>query len=373
MNQALQPIRFALLGCGRIAQRYAKLLKDEIPEAILVAACDNKRERAETFSRIFEIPVYDSIHAMMTKESIDCVCILTPSGLHAEHALELLNYHCPLIIEKPLALTLEDADAVINGCHDKNIPLFVVKQNRYNLPIVKLKEALDLNRFGKLIMGTVRLRWCRTPEYYNRDAWRGTWLLDGGVLANQTSHHIDLIEWLMGPISSVTCKGKRFLSSKETEDTAIALLEFENGALGVIEATTATRPEDTEGSITIMGENGLVEIGGFAVNEIKTWQFKEHSFEDKAILTRFSENPPDVYGYGHRRYLEDVIKCLQNQQEPPINGVIGRRNILVLTALYESMESQQTVFVDDFTPQYSRLGKEPHILNHAERFIKKQS
>ena len=173
-----------------------------------------------------------------------------------------------------MALTLDDADAMIRACDAHGIKLFVVKQNRFNVPVVKLREALDAGRFGKLVMGTVRVRWCRHQDYYDQDAWRGTWALDGGVLSNQASHHVDLLEWMMGDVESVFAHGATALVDIETEDTAVVrAASSRNGALGVIEATTAARPRDLEGSISILGENGTVEIGGFAVNEMQTWNF----------------------------------------------------------------------------------------------------
>ena len=153
-----------------------------------------------------------------------------------------------------MALTLSDADKMIQSCDENGIKLFVIKQNRFNLPVMKLKEAIDEGRFGKLILGTVRVRWCRPQEYYNQDSWRGTWKDDGGVITNQASHHIDLLEWLMGDVESVFTMNDTFLVDIEADDTSISTLRFKSGALGVIEATTATRPNDLEGSISILGE-----------------------------------------------------------------------------------------------------------------------
>ena len=166
---------------------------------------------------------------------------------------------------------------MIEACDKHGVKLFVVKQNRFNVPVVQLRKALDQGRFGKLIMGTVRVRWCRPQAYYDQDSWRGTWAYDGGVLTNQASHHVDLLEWMMGDVESVFAKSKHALADIEAEDTAVVILKFRNGALGVIEATTAIRPKDLEGSISILGETGSVEVGGFAVNEMKTWNFSSYS------------------------------------------------------------------------------------------------
>ena len=170
-----------------------------------------------------------------------------------------------------------------------------------------------LVRFGRLILGTVRVRWCREQSYYDQDAWRGTWAYDGGVLANQASHHIDMLEWFFGDVVSVHARAITALVKIEAEDTAIATLKFRNGALGIIEATTAVRPKDLEGSLSILGEKGAVEIAGFAVNQIRHWRFVDELGSDKEVIENYSVNPPNVYGFGHQAYYEHVVDCLQNQ------------------------------------------------------------
>lgn len=241
-------LKFALIGCGRIAKRHAELLgRGQIAGARLVALCDVVEERARSFGEAFNVPWYRDMHEMMQREDIDVVSILTPSGLHAEHLLAIAPYRKHVVVEKPMALSLDDADAMIRACDENGIRMFVVKQNRFNVPVQKLWEARCAGRFGKLVLGTVRVRWCRTQAYYDQDAWRGTWALDGGVLANQASHHIDLLEWMMGKVDSVFAKAKTALVNIEAEDTAVVVLNFASGALGIIEATTAARPKDLEG------------------------------------------------------------------------------------------------------------------------------
>ena len=299
-------LKFVLVGCGRIANKHSELLgSEQIKNAQLVAVCDIIETKAQVLANKFSIPYYTDYHTMLQNEIVDVIVILTPSGLHAQHTIDLAQYKKHIIVEKPMALTLDDADNMIKACDDNGIQLFIVKQNRYNLPVRQLKKALDTKRFGKLILGTVRVRWCRTQEYYDQDDWRGTWKYDGGVLTNQASHHIDLLEWCMGEVESVFAKAITALVDIETEDTAIVTLKFRSGALGIIEATTAIRPKDLEGSISILGENGSVEIGGFAVNEIKHWNFKEQLEVDKDINS-FSVNPPNIYGFGHKEYYDDI-------------------------------------------------------------------
>jgi predicted dehydrogenase len=259
------------------------------------------------------------------------------------------------VVEKPMALTLDGADAMISACDAAGIKLFVVKQNRFNVPVLKLREALEQKRFGKLVLGTIRVRWCRDQSYYNQDAWRGTWALDGGVLANQASHHIDLLEWMMGDVASVFARSATALVKIEAEDTAVAVLTFRNGALGVIEATTAARPKDLEGSISILGESGTVEIGGFAVNQMKVWNFSKPLPEDETVMQRYSVNPPNVYGFGHQAYYEHVVECIQKVKRQLVDGLEGRRSLELINAIYESIETGKEVRLR-FQPKRSRLG-----------------
>jgi predicted dehydrogenase len=291
------------------------------------------------------------MHQMMSKENIDVVVVLTESGNHAKNVVDLAAYGKDIIVEKPMALTLEDADLMINACDSAGIRLFVVKQNRFNVPVQKLKEALDAKKFGKLIMGTIRVRWCRTQEYYDQDKWRGTWLMDGGVLTNQASHHVDLLEWMMGPVESVFAKSITALANIEAEDTAVV-----SGALGLIEATTAVRPTDLEGSISVLGEKGSVEIAGFAVNQMKTWKFEDSSDADIDVMNRYSENPPNVYGFGHKAYYDNVVYSIKNDKKHLIDGLEGRKSLELINAIYESVETGAEISLR-FNPKKCKLGR----------------
>jgi len=354
----LEKVRFALVGCGRIAAKHADILgNSRVPSAQLVAVCDTEILRAKKFGQHYDVPFFYDMHEMMRGlgDEIDVVNILTESGMHALHCIELAKYRKHIVVEKPMALTLDSADAMIRTCDEAGVKLFVVKQNRYNLPVIKLREAIVNNRFGKIVMGTVRVRWCRTQEYYDQDSWRGSWNLDGGVFANQASHHVDLLEWMLGEPLSVFAMSRTALVDIDTEDTGAALIRFRNGALGVIEATTATRPDDLEGSISILGEKGSVEIGGFAVNEMRVWNFTEPEPGDAEVLEKYRENPPNVYGFGHRAFLDHVTKAVQYDTPSLIDGFEGRKSLELVTAIYESIETGKEVFLR-FTPQKCRLG-----------------
>jgi UDP-N-acetyl-2-amino-2-deoxyglucuronate dehydrogenase len=350
-------LNFALVGCGRIAKRHSELLGlNQIPRARLCAVCDIKPDRAAAIGSTMQVPHYTDMHDMMRSETIDVVVVLTESGLHADQVMALAPYGKHIVVEKPMALALADADRMILACDRAGVKLFVVKQNRFNVPVLKLREALDAGRFGKMVMGTVRVRWSRPQKYYDQDNWRGTWALDGGVLANQASHHVDLLEWMLGQPVSVFAVAKTALVNIEAEDTAAVLLRFADGAFGIIEATTAVRPRDLEGSISLMGEGGTVVIEGFAVNQMKTWNFVEPLPGDEGILSKYSVNPPNVYGFGHQAYYEHVVDCILNKTQQLVDGLEGRKSLELISAIYESIETGREVALR-FEPKHCRLGQ----------------
>jgi len=351
-------IKFALVGCGRIARKHAANIGEGLIQgAELACVCDLNAERAKYYGEKYDVPWFDSISTMMGEmfESIDVVSILTPSGDHAANTIELAPYGKHLVVEKPMALTLSDADKMIRACDEYGIRLFVVKQNRFNLPVRKLREAVDAGRFGKLVLGTVRVRWCRDQSYYDQDSWRGTWQHDGGVFANQSIHHIDLLQWMMGDVESVFAKSATALVDIQAEDTGIVLLKFKSGALGVIEATTASRPKDLEGSLSILGEGGTVEVGGFAVNEMKVWNFVDKENEDEQVIDRYVQNPSDVYGFGHTEYLKNVVDSINHGSPALVDGLEGKKSLELVTAIYESIETGKEITVS-FNPAKCRLG-----------------
>jgi UDP-N-acetyl-2-amino-2-deoxyglucuronate dehydrogenase len=349
-------IRFGLLGCGRIAKRHADLLGgNHIDRAGLVAVCDPVRARADAIAARFNIPADCNIDDFLARKDVDAVAVLTPSGMHAEHAIACARAGKHVVVEKPMALRLQDADEMMRACDVAGVKLFVVKQNRFNVPVVKAREALEAGRFGRLVLGTVRVRWCREQSYYDQDAWRGTWAYDGGVLTNQASHHVDMLEWFFGDVVSVHARAITALAKIETEDTAVATLKFRNGALGIIEATTAARPGDLEGSLSILGEKGSVEIAGFAVNQIRHWAFVDELPSDKEVMEKFSVNPPNVYGFGHQAYYQHVVDCLIHQHAALVDGLEGRKSLELISALYESIETGAEVPLR-FAPRRSRLG-----------------
>jgi predicted dehydrogenase len=342
-------MKFVFIGCGRIAQKHAEIIvSGVIPKASLAAVCDLNKEKAKNFSLKYNVPFFTDMHLMMRSVEADIIVILSESGNHSKNVFDLIRYGKHFIVEKPITLTLDDAHLMAVNCKKANLALFVVKQNRFNLPVLKLKEAIDSGRFGKLIMGTVRVRWSRTQDYYDQDEWRGTWGMDGGVLSNQAIHHIDLLLQMMGDVESVFAYSTKAIAKIEAEDTAIACLKFKNGALGLIEATTTVRPKDLEGSISILGEYGNVEIAGFAVNEMKAWNFIDcNEKETEEILTNYSTNPPNVYGFGHKRFYELTTQSILNNSRPPVFVDEAIKSLELLTVIYESIEYKKEVFIDD--------------------------
>lgn len=349
-------LNFALVGCGRIAKRHSELLGlNQIKNAKLVAVCDIVEEKAKKIANEFNIAYYTDMDEMMSNENIDVVSILTESGNHAKHTINLAKYKKHIVVEKPMALSIDDADSMIKACDDNGCKLFIIKQNRFNIPVQKLKEAINENRFGKLVLGTVRVRWSRSQSYYDQDKWRGTWAMDGGVLTNQASHHVDLLEYMMGDVQSVFAKSITALVDIEAEDTAVVVLKFKNGALGVIEATTAIRPKDLEGSISILGETGTVEIGGFAVNKMLHWNFTNPKQSDEEVMQKYSVNPPNVYGFGHQAYYEHVVDSILHNTKQLVDGLEGRKSLELISAIYESIETGKEVFLR-FIPKKCKLG-----------------
>jgi predicted dehydrogenase len=347
---------FALVGCGTIARKHAHALHHYVDGAQIAAFVDLNLARAGEFAGQYGAPAFTSVHEMMRQmgDRVDVFSVLTPSGAHCPNVLELVEYGRPIVVEKPMALRLEDADRMIDACDAHGVKLFVVHQNRYNLPIIKAREALAQGRFGRLVLGTVRLRWTRDQAYYDSEPWRGTWEHDGGVFMNQAAHHIDMLTWFMGQVESVRSMAATRLVTIECEDTGIAAIRFNSGALGVLEATTAARPKDLEGSISILGEKGSVVIGGFFMNELVTWIFEDKRPVDDEIFQRYGRNPT-APAYNHGEYLRDVVAALRTKKAALVDGLEGRKSLELITALYESIETNTDVPLR-FKPRKCRLG-----------------
>jgi UDP-N-acetyl-2-amino-2-deoxyglucuronate dehydrogenase len=335
------PIRVALAGCGRISRNHFDAIA-KIDGLQLAAVCDSAPERATEAGQRFGVPAFESFDEMIASVACDAVSLCTPSGLHPKHGILAARAGKHVICEKPMAITLDDADALVRECDEAGVQLFVVKQNRLNPAIQLLRRAIDRGRFGRIYVANTTVRWTRPQEYYDQAPWRGTWEFDGGAIMNQASHYVDLIQWLVGPVESVMAKTATLARRIEAEDTGIAVLRFRSGALGVIEVTMLTYPRNLEGSITILGERGTVKVGGTAVNRVEQWTFADYDDDDKLVESA-ATNPPTVYGFGHEGYYRNVLAVLRGQAKAETDGRAGRKSLELILGIYESAKTGRDV------------------------------
>lgn len=333
-------MNFALIGCGRISKNHVDALINNFDSCKLVAVCDIVEERAverkkqyENSSKSVNVKVYTDYINMLKLEKIDALSICTESGYHAKIALDCLNAEKHILIEKPMTMSIEDADKVNNLAKEKGLKVGVCHQNRFNPPIQKLRRAIEEGRFGKIINVTARILWTRDQNYYDQAPWRGTKELDGGTLMNQCIHNIDLLQWMVGSdIERVHCERGTFLRNIEMEDFGAILIRFKNGAIGLVEGSACVYPKNLEETLSVFGEKGTVVIGGLAVNKIQTWQFADERDYDK-------ENPSievdNVYGKGHTPLYKDFIESITNNIDPYISGLEGRKALEIILSAYK--------------------------------------
>ncbi|MBT89281.1 MAG: oxidoreductase [Spirochaetales bacterium] len=339
-------IKFSVVGCGRIFKKHLNFFETtKINSVELISVCDTNPRALTNIKSSLNFKKFQSLVSMLKETSPDVVIILTHSGSHYEIFKIIEKYKKHTIIEKPLALKFDHAKKMINISKKNKKLLFVVKQNRYNLPVVKLKQAIDKNRFGKLILATTRVRWKRDQKYFDLADWRGTKKNDGGIFWNQASHHIDLLIWLVGPVKSVIAKSTKSLLKIETEDTASCIINFQNGAMGIVEATTAAKPKDLEGSISVIGEKGTVIVGGFAVNKIEVWNFVKMSKNDNDVMNKYNLNPDNVYGFGHQLMYEDIVNKLLNKKSNALEGDKVLDSVKIIEAMYKSIKLKKEIFI----------------------------
>lgn len=338
--------KIALIGCGRILQKHLDAIAANEAIAELVSVCDLDEDKARSAGEKLGLPWFTDMNRMLSEVDSDLVAVLTDSGSHAKVTVQVFENHgLDVLVEKPMTITLQDADLMMAAAKAAGRRLFVVKQNRFNPPIMKTREAQQAGRFGKMVMGTVRLRWRRDQGYYDQASWRGTWAEDGGALTNQTIHYIDLMTWLMdSSVETVFARTATRLVDIEAEDTAAVVLTFRDGSIGVIEATTATRPLNLEASVSILGERGAVVLGGFATNELVTWNFED--MPEGAAMPDLSYPVDNVYGYGHIALYADVIEARQSGRRALIEGQDGRRVLALLHAIYQSAATGAAVAFD---------------------------
>jgi UDP-N-acetyl-2-amino-2-deoxyglucuronate dehydrogenase len=333
--------QIALVGCGRISKNHFDAIR-RIDGLRLAAVADTDEGRARAAGEEQGVPWFTNYAEMLESAKSDVVAICTPSGLHSVQGIAAARAGKHVITEKPMSITLEQADALVDACDSAGVKLFVVKQNRLNPSVQLLKRAVDKGRFGRIYLANTTVRWTRPQEYYDAAPWRGTWEFDGGAFMNQASHYVDLIQWLIGPVESVVAKTATQARRIEAEDSGVAVIKFRSGALGVIEVNVLTYPRNWEGSITVIGERGTAKIGGTAVNKVEHWSFADYDDDDK-LIEAASTNPPSVYGFGHEGYYRNVLAVLRGQAQPETDGRAGRKSLELLLGIYQSAKTGRDV------------------------------
>ena len=340
-------MKYALIGCGRIAINHIKAVVNNNLD--IVAVCDIIPEHIDV---LFEkanftkqIDRYEDYKKMISEHpEIELIAIATDSGKHAEIALYCIGKSINVIIEKPMAMSMKDADEIVRKSKENNVKVSVCHQNRFNIAIQQMRKALEADRFGKISHGSINVRWNRGKDYYNQASWRGKWESDGGCLFNQCIHGIDLLRWMMNDevdeVYGVT--NQVFHDYLECEDIGMAVVKFKNGAIGTIEGTVNVYPKNLEETLYLFGENGTVKIGGTSTNNIDVWEFKDESEFDQANKG-LQEATSNVYGNGHTSLYADVIDAIQNNREPYVNAIAGRNAVEMILAIYKSAATDKPV------------------------------
>ena len=333
-------MRYALIGCGRISPNHIEAAKNNNLD--IVAVCDVipelMKEKAEKFNLPSAVKFYSDYKELIDKEKPELAAIATESGKHAEIAVYCINAGCNLIIEKPIALSIQDADNIITLAKKKNVLVCACHQNRFNKSVQYIRKAMEDGRFGRMLHGAAHIRWNRGKEYYTQAPWRGTWAQDGGALMNQCIHNIDLLRWMMGnEVDEVFAYTDNLIHPFiEAEDIGMALVKFKNGSYGIIEGTTNIYPKNLEETLYLFGENGTVKAGGKSVNIIEEWSFADKTDDPEYVKSTYHENPPNVYGYGHTPLYADVIDAIKTGRQPYITAEDGKNALELVLAIYKS-------------------------------------
>jgi len=335
-------IRFALVGCGRISGNHFDALDRHKDRAELVAVCDIDPEALAKAEARTKAPGFRSLDALLAGSDPDIVILSTPSGVHADQAIQVAATGRHVMTEKPMATRWRDGKRMVQACDQAGVHLFVVKQNRRNATLQLLRRAVEKRRFGRIYMVNINVFWTRPQSYYDSAAWRGTWEFDGGAFMNQASHYVDLLDWLIGPVESVQAYTATLARNIQVEDTGVVSIRWRTGALGSMNVTMLTYPKNLEGSITIIGEKGTVRIGGVAVNKIEHWEFADSDPDDKGV-EQASYDTTSVYGFGHPLYYDNVIKSLRGEAVPDTDGREGLHSLEILIATYISARDGRRV------------------------------
>ena len=341
-------MKYALIGCGRIAVNHIKAALNNKLE--IVAVCDILPDKMEQLLAKYGLEKDESIHRytdykeMIEKEQPTLVSIATESGIHAEIALNCIDKGVNCIIEKPIAMSIADADKIIEHAEKMHVKVSACHQNRFNVAVQEARKALEAGRFGRLSHGSINVRWNRNKDYYDQAPWRGTWAQDGGCLMNQCIHGIDLLRWMFGDdIEEVYGQTRQqFHNYLEAEDVGMAVIKFKNGAICTVEGTTNVYPKNLEETLYIFGEKGTVKIGGTSTNNIDVWQFADETEAD-GKNKGLKEQTSNVYGNGHTSLFADVIGAIENDRKPYVDAVAGRNALEVVLAISKSQKTGMPV------------------------------
>jgi UDP-N-acetyl-2-amino-2-deoxyglucuronate dehydrogenase len=335
-------IRIAVVGCGRIAGSHFGAIEKHSDRVELMAVCDTDRRALAAAVERTGAKGYEDLSSLLAAGVVDVVALCTPSGLHPGQAIQAAQAGCHVMTEKPMATRWSDGLEMVQECDRAGVQLFVVKQNRRNATLQLVKRAIEKGRFGRIYMVTINVFWSRPQSYYDSAKWRGTWEFDGGALMNQASHYVDLVDWLVGPVESVQAYVATLARNIQVEDTATVGVRWRSGALGSINVTMLAYPRNLEGSITIIGEQGAVKVGGVAVNQIEHWEFADQDPDD-VLVKEASYATTSVYGFGHPLYYDNVICTLRGECEPETDGREGLRSLEILIASYLSARDHRRV------------------------------
>lgn len=341
-------MRYALIGCGRIATNHMKAAVNN--QLDISAVCDMVPEHMEVLLAKHELQNdmsilrYTDYRSMIQEVKPDLVSIATESGIHAEIALFCIDHGVHVIIEKPMAMSISDANEIIRHSEEKHVKVSACHQNRFNIAVQEMRHALEAGRFGRLSHGSIHVRWNRNQGYYDQAPWRGTWAQDGGALMNQCIHGIDLLRWTFGgEIEEVYGQTRQqFHDYLEAEDVGMAVVKFKNGAIATIEGTTNVYPKNLEETLYIFGEKGTVKIGGTSTNNIDVWDFADESEADTKNKG-LQEETSNVYGNGHTSLFADMIDAIQNDRKPYVDTYAGRDALELVLAIYKSQKEGHAV------------------------------
>ena len=331
-------IRFGIIGCGRIGSRHAERISQN-SQAELVAVCDTKQERIDEMKNKYKIDAFLNYQDLLKRKDIDVVSICTPNGLHCEMAINIANSGKHILCEKPMTIKVDDGRKMIDTSAKNNVNLFVVKQNRYNPPVAKVKEIIDDGILGKIYMLVVNVYWNRGADYYAESDWKGRLEMDGGTLYTQVSHFIDLMLWYGGNFKNVEVIGKRYKHQIEFEDNGVVLAEFESGAIASVNYTVCAEKENMEGSITVIAENGTVKIGGQYLNTLEYERIKNYKIPDLE-----PSRPANNYGKyqgsmsNHAQVIQNVIDVLQNNGEQHVTAFEALKTVEFIEQCYKKMK-----------------------------------